>query len=165
MAALLGNMGLPAAGQQQPQAAYGGGLQPPMRAFNPTGQPIPPGGAGYPQMSPAMQTMMGQLSAGGAGVPQARQGAEPGGPMQAGLGGQETPSYFTSGPKAGGFQPMPSLGAPGGGAAGKAPGMKQAIGQLPGGPPMQQRLGGALGNRMPRPRPQGMQPPNPMMRR
>jgi hypothetical protein len=45
----------------------------------------------------------------------------------------------------GGFGPMPSTGAPGGGAAGKAPGTKQAVGQLPGGPQQPMPSTGAPG--------------------
>jgi hypothetical protein len=123
MAAVLGNM-RGQVGQQPPQANYGGGLQAPVQAMGgalgalgPQPQnPIPPGGAGYPQMSPdAMQNMMAQISA--------RRPA-----LGAGMGAPQSPS-------------MPSFGQPGGG-GGKAPGMKQTIAQLPGGP---QRRGGGLG--------------------
>lgn len=170
MAALLGNMQRPP-GQQQPQAAYGGGMQAPMqgpvqggglyqqpmqgglgagpmqgqvwRGGQPMQQaPIPPGGAGYPQMSPdAMQNMMGQISR-----------------LQA-----QQPGVFQG--TAGGPRPMPSFGAPaGGGGAGKGaaaqnPQLKNAIAQLPGGPPM----GGPMGPMRRRPG-QGMLPQNPQMR-
>jgi|SRR5262245_5734521 len=118
MAALLGNMQNPT--QRNPPGGYfGGGLQPGMqrpRAATPTGQPIPPGGQGYPQMSPqAMQTMAGQLSK------QWQSGAPGNTALQA----------------PGGWQPMaqqpgrlPSFGSPPAGGAGKG----QAIGSLPGGP-------------------------------
>ena len=157
MAALLGNLQKPVQGQQ-PIANYGAGMQPNLMGgaggagpqqptqwgggtppsamqtgvYNmPPGgmqQPIPPGGAGYPQMSPdAMAKMQSQMAA-----------------LKAG----------------GGLQGQPSFGGPaGGGAPAKGAGnpqMKQAIAGLPGGPAMGQRPGMA-----PRPRPQGMMPPNP----
>jgi hypothetical protein len=142
MAALLGNM-RGQVGQPPPQANYGGGLQAPMQNMSgalgalgpqpqqpmqtmggaigpyqrPMQEPIPPGGAGYPQMSPdAMQNMMGQISA--------RRPA-----LGAGMGAPQSPS-------------MPSFGQPAGGAGGGKGQVKQAIGQLPGGP---QRRGGGLG--------------------
>jgi hypothetical protein len=159
MAALLGNMGRGQglAGQLQPQANYGGGMQAPMQAWGAgqqqpqqggLGAAGPPGGAGYPQMSPAaMQNMMGQLSA-----QQPQQGAGMGAP---------------------GPRPMPSFGAPGGGgAAGKGaaaqnPQLKQAIAQLPGAPPMGRpgMMGGPMGPVRRRQPGQGMMPQNPQMRR
>jgi hypothetical protein len=137
MAALLGNM-RGQLGQPQRPANFGGGLQAPTM-----------GGGQAPQYDPRA------IAANPAGFQQWQQGAQqqeaaqPGSTMLGGLGGWQRP---------GGVQPMPSTGAPGGGAAGKAPGMKQAIGQLPGGPPIKSRLGGALGNKIPRPRAPGMQP-------
>ncbi len=182
MAALLGNMQNRGPQPWAPQGNYGGGLQQPMmggslgnyggpqqpmRAFNPTGQPIPPGGAGYPQQ-PMMGGPLGNFGGGpqqpmptgnvynqpgqtpyqfgGGGSPQQpMQGAGPGGPRQAMPG-------------------VPSFGAPAGGAgakgAGQNPQLKQAIAQLPGGPPM----GGAMGPMRRQPG-QGMVPQNPMLRR
>lgn len=132
MAAMLGNLqnktqrpGAP------PTANYGGGMQPPIQGitqgpmslgnYRPGGQaPIPPGGPGYPQMSPAaMQNLMGQLSA---QRPQL-QGGAPGnmmGPMP------QNPNLR---------RPMMPGGAPGMGAGG---GKNQQIAQLPGGPAMPQ---------------------------
>jgi hypothetical protein len=183
MAALLGNMRGPAQFGQQLQANYGGGLQPPMMGgrgmpadlmsqmgYGQGPQPMQGAGPGGPMqampgrgmaLSPEMATSMWGAVPGQA---QARIGPGPGRPMQAAPGAQNTIAQLLAG--GGRFgpapgeqaQPMPSLGAPGGGAAGKSPGMRQAIGQLPGGPPMQARFGGALGNRMPRPRMPGMQP-------
>lgn len=151
MAALLGNMQRPNPGQPQP-VAYGGGLQPssmgggpqqpnmggPIGPYQPGGQaPIPPGGAGAPPDAANIQNMLAAMSA-----QKPQQGA--------GLGA------------AGGG---PSFGAPGGGGApGKGTGnpqIKQAIAGLQGGPPMGRPGMGP----MRRPQGQGMQPPNPAMRR
>jgi hypothetical protein len=145
IAALLGNMrGQP--GQQQPQAAYGGGLQ----------APTQPGASPYTGMTreQLMASMPAQGNAIGYQSPAQQQwNTALGGAQQA--GGVPTPKYDPragGAQRPGGFQPMPSTGAPGGGAAGKAPGVKNTIAQLPGGPPM----GGGMGR--PRPRPPGMQP-------
>jgi hypothetical protein len=130
MAALLGNM-RPAL-QNPALGNYGGGLQPPTQGgMQQFGmQPMPRGGLGGPVQ------------------------AAPGAPASF----ADTASLL-SGAGGGLRKPMPSFGAPGGGAGGGKGQVRQAIGQLPGGPPMQQRLGGALGNRLRRP---GMplNPPN-----
>lgn len=166
MAAMLGNMQQQGKQWQQPQANYGGGMQAPMQAWAP-GQ---------------AQDLMAQLSAGGAGVPQARQGPGlGGGPMQAAPGAQDTMAQLQGGgfqrmPQGGmpqGGAPMPSFGAPGGGAGGgkgaaaQNPQLKQAIAQLPGGPPMGRpgMMGGPMGPVRRRQPGQGMMPQNPQMRR
>jgi hypothetical protein len=105
------------AGPQQP-TQWGGGTPPSTMqtgVYNmPPGgmqQPIPPGGAGYPQMSPdAMAKMQSQLGA-----------------LRAGGGLQGQPSF--GGPAGGGAPPK---------GAGN-PQMKQAIAGLQGGPPMGRR--------------------------
>jgi hypothetical protein len=176
IAALLGNMRGPAQfGQQQPQAAYGGGLQPPTMGAR--GMPADlMSQMGYGQGPQPMQAGA-PYESGGGGVPQARQGPAPGGPMQAAGGqgwaaGQPGPSMDTllsgagggppktyGGMQPGGFRPMPSFGAPGAGAGGGKGPVKQAIGQLPGAPPM----GGAM-RPMRRPRAPGMQANPALMR-
>jgi hypothetical protein len=197
MAALLGNMGQPAAGQPQPQANYGGGLQPPMQGLGGRGGPdmmnallanatqplsgqqqqqagarFANAGQRMPEMqvqpfapgSPEMQQWNAVLGTRGGG---AQAPTQPGAwtnmanmPAQGQTVGYESPAqqqWNTA-------QQAPSTGAPGGGAGGGKGQVKQAIGQLPGGPPMQSRLGGALGNRMRRPRMPGMQANPALMR-
>src|SRR5262245_14281224 len=141
MAATLGNLqnrtqrpGMP------PTANYGAGMQAPMQGMGqvwrgprptPGGmQPIPPGGPGYPQMSPAaMQNMMGQLSS--------LQQQKPMQQLQSGAPGNM--GMIPQNPNLGGAlgnmgrRPMPAMGAPGMGAGG---GKNQQIAQLPGAPPM-----------------------------
>jgi hypothetical protein len=196
MAAILGNLrGQPG---QQNLANYGAGMQPSTMggAIGPYQPPPPNQLPGVNVQAPTQGWGGGQGGGLGAQNPQeAVQNAIPPDqkqnmlaqrPQVQQIGGLQQPgprASFGGSQGATGFRPMPSTGAPGGGAAGKAPGVKQGIGQLPGGPstgapgggagggkgqvkqgigqlpggpPMQQRVGAMLGNRLPRP--PGMQP-------
>ena len=137
MAAALGNM-QPKTQRNPPMAGnFGAGLSPGMLTTNvwrgpppgapmggatrpdqPSQAPPPPGGQGYPQMSPAaMQDAVAQLSK--QQVPQ--QGMQAGGQM----------SNFPAGNMMQRIPRRPPLGNPAAGAGG---GKNQTIAQLPGGP-------------------------------
>jgi hypothetical protein len=136
MAAMLGNL-QPKTQRpgQWPSANYGAGMQQPMQGRGPAQQagmqpqvggmqPIPPGGPGYPQMTPeAMQNLMGSISA------QRPKVAQQGGPPGNMLGG------ITQGPASLGM-PRPRMPAPGAPGLGAGGGKNQQIAQLPGAPPM-----------------------------
>lgn len=198
MAAMLGNMRGRDLQGQGPQAMYGGGMQPPTQQTGVYRGPLD--ASGKPAQAAGTYEQMPGGTFGGQPITNTRY-TPPGG-WGAGMQPQGGPTPGFQNPlagtadsmmqKPGGFQPMPSTGAPGGGkaAGGAPPQMQQAIGQLPGGPPSGapgQGAGGAKGaakqamgqlpggprpggfgggmRPMQRPRPQGMQAPNPAMMR
>lgn len=173
MAAMLGNMqNKYQQSGQQPQANYGGGMQPPIPtrslsagesgAFTDAGGAQVPRGAFTPEQmaagqaggrvgfglptgplqtsSPGFGNFGTRFGGPGVGEPQAGGGMQP---LSGPTPGFQNPLAGTADSlqqPGGGFQPRPSMGAPAGGAAGKAPGgapppVKQAIGALPGAPP------------------------------
>jgi len=150
MAATLGNLQNKTQRPGQPPTAnWGAGMQAPLRnmggAIGPyRPAPVPPGGAGYPQMSPdAMQNLMGQISSlqkrpgGIGGMPQQPIQGMTQGPASLGNWGQQLQSGAPGNmgqPQP--LQPRPRMPAPGAPGMGAGGGKNQQIAQLPGAPPM-----------------------------